>query len=208
VSLVDALISAVVQAIVLGGIPLLAYLLFQKLRHKRPFAESARRAGLQPGERRYLAYAIAFALLGNIVLVAVVTTLSLSLEPFTREGAAQRPFVGLGFTPPAVVLAFLNGAVQTGFPEELLFRGLIAGSLSRRLSLRWANISQAFIFLLPHLLILLVMPELWFILPIVFVGALVFGWLRIKSGSIVGSTLMHASGNMTMALMVAVGTAS
>jgi len=42
--------------------------------------------------------------------------------------------------------------------------------------------------------------------PIVFVGALTFGWLRIKSGSIIGSTLMHASGNMTMALLVAATT--
>ena len=50
------------------------------------------------------------------------------------------------------------------------------------------------------------MPEMWPILPLVFVGALTFGWIRIKSGSIVGSWLMHASGNMTMALMVAIRT--
>jgi membrane protease YdiL (CAAX protease family) len=204
--LVDTAISACLQAIVLGGIPLVAYLVFQRLRHKRTFAESAKRAGLQLGDRRYLAYAIVLALLGNILLVLVLRSRPLSLEPFTREGAAQRPFVGLGFSLPTIVLAFFNGAVQTGFPEELLFRGLIAGSLSRRLSLLWANISQAVIFFLPHLLILLVMPELWFILPIVFVGALTFGWLRIRSGSILGSTLMHATGNMTMASLVAITT--
>jgi membrane protease YdiL (CAAX protease family) len=50
-------------------------------------------------------------------------------------------------------MAFLNGVVQTAFAEGLLFRGLIGGSLSRRLSLLWANLSQAFIFLLPHFLI-------------------------------------------------------
>jgi len=38
----------------------------------------------------------------------------------------------------------------------------------------------------------------------VFLGALYFGWIRIKSGSILGSWLMHASGNITMALIVAV----
>ena len=67
---------------------------------------------------------------------------------------------------------------------------------------------QAAIFLLPHLAILSFAPELWGILPIVFVGALMFGWIRIKSGSILGSWLMHASGNVTMALMVAVRTSS
>ncbi|MBI4473901.1 MAG: CPBP family intramembrane metalloprotease [Acidobacteria bacterium] len=38
------------------------------------------------------------------------------------------------------------------------------------------------------------------ILSAVFIGALVFGWIRIKSGSILGPWLMHASGNVTMAL--------
>jgi membrane protease YdiL (CAAX protease family) len=42
----------------------------------------------------------------------------------------------------------------------------------------------------------------------VFVGALVLGWIRIKSGSIIGSTLIHASGNITMALMVAIRTSA
>ena len=205
-SLVDVAISAFLQAIVLGGVPLLGYVIFQKLRHKRTLVESTRRAGLQLGVPRYLGYAVVLAFVGNIIVV--VAAGSLSLEPFTREGAAQRPLVGLGFGMPAIGLALLNGVVQTGFPEELLFRGLIAGSLSRRLSLFWANLSQATIFFAPHLLILLVMPELWFILPVVFLGALTFGWIRIKSGSVLGSTLMHASGNVTMALMVAIRTAA
>ena len=54
-------------------------------------------------------------------------------------------------------MALLYGVVKTGFPEELLFRGLIAGSLSRRFSLLWANVVQALIFLIPHLLVLRIM---------------------------------------------------
>jgi membrane protease YdiL (CAAX protease family) len=52
------------------------------------------------------------------------------------------------------------------------------------------------------------MPEAWPILPLVFAGALLFGWVRIKSGSILGPWLMHASGNVTMALMVAARTST
>ena len=37
--------------------------------------------------------------------------------------------------------------------------------------------------------------------------SLVFGWIRIKSGSILGSWLIHAAGNVTMALLVAIRTA-
>ena len=136
--------SALLQAAVLGGGPFLGSFVFHKWRHKRTFVEVAKRAGLQLGERRFLVYSLAFALAGNIILVLW----SPPLEPFTRQGAAQRPFVGLGFSMPAITLAFLEGAVQTGFSEELLFRGLIAGSLSRRLPILWANASQAFIFFL------------------------------------------------------------
>ena len=205
-SLSDAAVSAFLQAAVLGGVPLLGYAIYQKLRHRRSLRESARRAGLQFGVFRYFVYSLAFALLGISLIVLILIVWSPSLEPFTREGAAQRPFVGLGFSLSAIFLALLNGGVQTGFAEELLFRGLIAGSLSRRLSIAWANILQAFIFLLPHFLILLVAPEMWPILPLVFLGALAFGWVRIKSGSILGSWLMHAAGNITMALAVAIRT--
>jgi membrane protease YdiL (CAAX protease family) len=202
--MVDVALSAFLQALVLGGIPFLGYFVYQRWRHKRTFGEVARRAGLQVGEPRYLAYSLAFALLG----VVIIWFWSPPLEPFIRQGSAQRQFVGLGFSGQAVTRAFLYGGVQTAFTEELLFRGLIAGSLSRRLSILWANVSQAFIFFLPHLLILTLMPEMWPILPLVFLGALVFGWVRIKSGSILGSWLMHASGNVTMALMVAIRTSA
>ncbi|PYR63326.1 MAG: hypothetical protein DMF91_03755 [Acidobacteria bacterium] len=198
-SLVDAALSAFLQAAILGGVPFLGYVIYHKRRHKRTFGEIARRAGLQLGERRYIVYSLVFALAGTLALVIW----SPPVEVFTRQGSAQRQFVGLGFGMRAITMAFLNGVVQTGFTEELVFRGLIAGSLARRLPIVWANVSQAGIFLLPHVLILKFAPEMWPILPVVFAGALVFGWIRIKSGSIVGSWLMHASGNVTMALMVA-----
>jgi len=202
VSLVDAALSAFLQVALLGGVPFVIYLIYQKRRHKRTFEEIARRAGLQLGAPRYLLYSLAFALVGVVMLVLW----SPPVELLTRPGSAQRQFIGLGFSMRAITLACLNGVLQTAFAEELVFRGLIAGSLSRRLPILWANVSQALIFLLPHLLILRVAPELWPVLPLVFAGALSLGWIRIKSGSIVGPWLMHASGNVTMALMVAIRT--
>lgn len=202
VSLADAALSAFLQVTLFGGVPFLIYVIYQKWRHKRTFGEIARRAGLQLGATRYLFYSLAFALVGVVMLVLWPPP----VELFTRQGSAQRQFVGLGLSLPAITRAFLNGALQTALAEELLFRGLIAGSLSRRLPILWANVSQAFIFFFPHLLILRFAPELWVVLPLVFAGALLFGWVRIKSGSIVGPWLMHASGNVTMALMVAVRT--
>ncbi len=96
--------------------------------------------------------------------------------------------------------------VKTGFCEELLFRGLIAGSLARRMPLWWANMLQAAIFLAPHLLVLIARPQLWMLLPAVFAGGLLSGWLRIKSGSIVGPWLIHGTLNTATCLYVAAGT--
>ena len=101
-------------------------------------------------------------------------------------------------------MALLYGVVKTGFSEELLFRGLIAGSLGRRLPLLWANLLQAVIFLVPHFLVLVARPELWVILPIVFLASLFLGWARIRSESILGPWLVHSAANVATCLMVAV----
>ena len=161
--------------------------------------EVAKRAGLQVGEPRYIGYCLVFAL----VVVVALLVWPPSAEQYAREGSAFRPFIGAGLSGSAIIGALLYGAVQTGFAEEFLFRGLIAGSLARKLPLAWANAIQATIFLLPHLLILAVAPELWTILPLVFLGALIVGWIRIKSGSIVGRWIVHAAANVTVALSLA-----
>ena len=115
-----------------------------------------------------------------------------------------RPFAGLGLGGQAWAAALLYGAVKTGFTEELLFRGLIAGSLARRFGIWRGNSAQALIFLLPHLGGLFMAPELWVqLLLVVCPISLIFGWVRIRSGSILGSWLMHGSANVAMALVVA-----
>lgn len=201
-SIANAVLSALVQTVLFAGLPFLAYAAWHRWRCKRSFADTCRRAGLQLGNPRYLLYSLAMA----AVVVAALVIHPPPLEPMLREGSAQSGFAGLGLTIQAIVLALLYGMVKTGFSEELLFRGLVAGSLSRRLPLRWANLVQALIFLLPHLLILMIAPALWTLLPVVFVLALVLGWLRIKSGSILGPWLVHGSTNVAMALIVAVKT--
>jgi membrane protease YdiL (CAAX protease family) len=198
----NAAVSALLNLAALGGLPFLVYFAYQRWRHKRGFRHTARRAGLRLGGGRYLGYSLVAAASAPI-LIAVWPP---PLEPFLREGSPQRAFVGIGLGWQAVVMALLYGVVQTGFPEELLFRGLIAGSLGRRLSAVWANLVQALIFLVPHLLVLRVMPEMWRVLPLVFAVGLFAGWLRFRSGSIAGPWLVHAAANVTMCLSVAART--
>lgn len=201
--LANAAASALLNLAVLTGLPFLAYYAYQRWRKGRGLRETARRAGLQAGERRYLGYSLAAA----AVTVAALLVWP-PLEPLAREGSPQRPFVGLGLGGPAVAMALLYGGVKTGLAEEVLFRGLIAGSLARRLPAARANLAQALVFLAPHLLVLGVMPELWWALPVVFAGALFAGWVRIRSGSIVGPWLVHASANVTTCLGVTARTGS
>lgn len=200
--LANALLSAVLNVVIFAGIPFLIYGAYQRWRHRRGFKEIAQRAGLQLGQRRYLGYSLAFALVSITILVAW----PLPMAPFLREGAPQRQFAGLGFGGPAIPMALLYGVVKTGFAEEFLFRGLIAGSLARRLPSAWANGLQALIFLLPHLLVITIMPEMWGLLPLIFASALFLGWVRIQSGSILGPWLIHAAANVAMCLIVAVRT--
>ena len=201
--IVIALLSALVNVLVLGVLPFLVYLAWHKWRHRRTLREIARRAGLQLGPGRYLVYSAA----GAVVGVAVIVLSRPPTGPFVREGSPQQAFEGLGLGGTAVVMALLYGVVKTGFPEELLFRGLVGGSLSRRLPVLWANLGQASIFLLPHLLVLRVMPEMWGILPVIFVAALFLGWVRLQAGSIVGPWLVHAALNTAICLSVAARTA-
>lgn len=201
--LANAVVSSVLNVVVLAGIPFLVYFLWHRIRHKLRLGEVARRAGLQVGEPKYIAYSAAFA----AVSVAALLFWSPPLESFTGEGSPQRDFVGLGLTGTSIAMALLYGVVKTGFSEELLFRGLIAGSLGRRLPLVWANLLQALVFLLPHLLVLVARPELWVLLPIVFASSLFLGWARIRSESILGPWLVHAAANVATCLMVAVRTA-
>jgi membrane protease YdiL (CAAX protease family) len=200
----NAAISALVNLLVLAGLPFLLYFAYQKWRYKRRFGEVAQRAGLRLGEARYVGYSLAFALAG----VAILVIWPPSLEPSLRPGSPQQSFQGLGLAGAGLPMALLYGVVKTGFTEELLFRGLVAGSLSRRFSLLWANVVQALIFLIPHLLVLRIMPEMWGILPVIFASALFVGWVRIKSGSIIGVWVIHASVNVAICLGVAIRTAT
>jgi len=202
--LVDTLLSSLLNVVFLAGIPFLMYALYHRWKHGRPFAETLKRSGLNLGEARYIGYCLG----AGVLVVVAVLLWPPSLDASTRDGSAFAKFRGLGLSATAVGMALFYSVIQTGFAEEFLFRGLIAGSLSRRLPMIWANLLQGLIFLAPHLLILTIAPELWGILPVVFLGALFTGWVRIKSGSIVGPWLLHAIANFTMALSVAIRTAT
>ena len=199
---VQRALDTLVGLVILVGIPLLPYYVYQRRRHGRKLGEVLRRAGLQRGELKYLWHAVGVV----AVIGGWIWLFPPNLEAMTRQGSAQHAFAGAGLGPEAIAAALLYALIQTSFAEEFLFRGLIAGSLSRRMSVLKANLLQSVIFLAPHLLLLFIMPDQWPLLVLIFVGALYSGWLRIRSGSILASWMIHGGANLIVTLSVLVRT--
>jgi membrane protease YdiL (CAAX protease family) len=199
---VQRAVDTLVNLVILVVVPLLPYYVYQSRRHDRRLGEVLRRAGLQRGELKYLWHAVAAVAVIGVWLWLFPP----DLEAMTRKGSAQHAFAGAGVNVAVMSAALLYALVQTGFAEEFLFRGLITGALSRRMSVLKANLIQSVIFLAPHLLLLFIMPMQWPFLVLVFVGASYSGWIRIRSGSILGPWLIHGGANLAVTLSVLIRT--
>lgn len=166
------------------------------------WTEALVRAGLTLGSGRW--WLISLAVLAPWLLYA---WLSYGWMPITAQdtGSSYHALLGQGLNPTTVTAALAYGVVSAGFGEELLFRGLIGGALARRFAAWSANTIQAGIFLAPHLLILLVKPAAWFLVPGVLALGLITGWLRIRSKSIGPGVVIHGLGNALVGMLVATG---
>jgi membrane protease YdiL (CAAX protease family) len=127
-------------------IPPAVYAIGLRWRHRVQLHELRKRLGLVVGDRRSYFWAV----LSTLPFVPLVIWVSQWTSTF--EGSMIAPFVGAAPSLAVLAGAANYGLIATGFPEELLFRGLIAGSLFRRTTFWKANVSQACIFVLPHLL--------------------------------------------------------
>jgi membrane protease YdiL (CAAX protease family) len=178
------------------GTPSAVYALITWWRFRLSRAEIASRLGLTIGRGRgYLA-----GVLG--ALPAAMLGVMASKWSGSFHGSMIAPFVGAKPALPVIGSICVYSVLATAAPEELLFRGLIAGALFRRLSFWKANVLQAIVFLAPHLLILLVAPRLWFLIAFIVPLGLFLGWLRKFSGSIGPGIIVHAASNLAGALAV------
>jgi membrane protease YdiL (CAAX protease family) len=118
-----------------------------------------------------------------------------------QEKLMSGAYAGVPLTGANLLVAFWNTAVVTALSEEILFRGFLAGLLERRLPLWWANLTQATLFVLPHLLILTVDVRLWpFAVLSPLISGLIFGWLRLRYGSIYPGWIVHGIANFVAVL--------
>ena len=92
----------------------------------------------------------------------------------------------------AIITAF-SVSILTPILEELLFRGFILGMLLKCYNEKVAILISAIIFAIVHEPVAIGMA---------FGGGLIYGWLRVRTGSIVPSTLTHIFWNSFVSIIV------
>lgn len=144
-------------------------------------------------------------LLGLIIVgtVAIYTALGQVFIPLLNATDAKSPLTGLGWA--GLGAALIYALVQTAFTEESLFRGFILRRLATRFGFWIANVAQAVLFGLAHMLPLAAMGMS--LLPAagtaIYSGSLglLMGWLNERMGgaSLVPGWILHALANLVSA---------
>lgn len=141
--------------------------------------------------------------LGIIVLAGGLGVLALQRVP---QNVFQDSNVNIskyaGWTPSitSFLLVWLREVIYVALGEEVFFRGLLGGWLTRRFGFAIGNTIQALIFLLPHLLLLLISLNLWALVVVQLLLGWLLGWLRYHSKSILPGWLAHGLANALGAL--------
>lgn len=155
---------------------------------RRPWGE----IGWTPGRPRHDWRPLALA--GGVILCA----LALGALLAARWGLALplRPQVEPGRWPAWVLYQLL----YVSLPEELFFRGYVQGRLAQAMDkagvTRWAPVLLAAgLFALAHVAVFGGALHL-----LVFLPAILFGWLRLRTGSVLPAALAHAAANIGYAL--------
>lgn len=140
----------------------------------------------------------------TILLLLIPAFLIIPLFVKSSDMATSK-FLGQGISAliPALIYAFL----QTGFSEELFFRGFLTKRLINQFGFKIGNIVQSLLFGLMHGLLFMSLTGLIGSIIIIAITGLtgwLMGWINEKqsNGSIISSWLLHGCAN-TIASVIA-----
>ena len=177
-------------AMILGGylglmsLPLL--ILWAQLRGKEPKLEG----GWLQWRWRPLASALRRAVIQVLMVLPLVTLVGWLLDQLVSKASGSNPLLELVLTttnPLALLLFAITATVLAPLFEETLFRGVLLPVLGKRYGGVWGVVISALVFGIAHLSL----GEL----PALFVLGLGLGWLRLQSGRLGPSVLMHGLWN-------------
>ena len=145
--------------------------------------------------RRFGPAALVATVAGIAVFLAVVMLLPATL--LGREGIAP---VALARDLPLMAPA----SVLQSFAQELQFRGLLLGALSRVAPAWAANLGQAAFFGLAHIAVVYQGPGAAFV-PVTIVLGFVLGWVTQRTGSLWPAVVIHAVADIAVTVAVIPG---
>lgn len=186
---INKVISSILQIILFAIIPFIWWCI--TARKQQSFTKWIGLKKIEGGKKTVIA----------IILVSVAFLASGALTLYVVRGmeTATSEFTGLGAAalPAIVVYAALN----TAFPEELLFRGFLLKRLSNKFGFNIANFIQAFLFGLLHgVMFFSLAGAAKAVLIIAFTGAIAWfmGYVNEKcaNGSIIPSWIIHTISNL------------
>jgi uncharacterized protein len=169
------------------------------------YMRAARRRGCSPRDSRAAvgwqigdptAYGPAIAITAALLPVTYLALRAISNEPITTPAHLHVTYGQASTVGGYVAIAPLALA------EEVLFRGFVAGIAFRRYGFAAGNVIQAFVFLAPHLLLLLVSTALWPLLPLQLLAGWLLGLLRWKSSSVGPGAVAHIAANVLAPLLL------
>jgi len=183
--------------LLLFSIPSIVYFIIQ-IRRGEKKGSVLKNLGLSGSNNR-------FYMEGILVAIAVGVPMWLVLRMIPSE-VFENPMVSISIyeelllSLSSFLYALFREVFYVALGEEILFRGLLGGYFERRFGFMKGNTVQVFIFLLPHLLLLYVSVSFSVVVVVQFFAGWIFGWLRLRSGSIFPSWLSHSIVNVLGAL--------
>ena len=176
------------QLIVLS-IPSLIYIAVRRRRGEK-WNQVFRTIGWQGSRPIYFLWSLGVMIIvGGLGWLAFQTV---SSEILQDPNVSTSAYAGWTLSVTSFLQAWLREAIYVALGEEIFFRGFLGGWLIRRLGFAVGNTTQALIFLLPHLLLLLVSLNLWPIIAVQMFAGWLLGCLRYRSDSILPGWLAHS----------------
>lgn len=195
--ILNTLISAFLQVIVLSLIPFIFFLL-----RKDKTVSFLKYLGLYKPSKKSIIYSFAASSLFLFVGIVMIFFDDGFQQIVTNPPSVTGNIRIIESKSIAFVVILIIALIKTSLTEEIFFRGFIAKRLMKALGYKTGNIIQALIFGLVHLLIFwkLMHPTL-FVLMFIFIFSTIAGWViglikeKYANGSIIPGWIAHALGN-------------
>src|SRR5690554_5392000 len=197
-NLVGIITSSVAQVILFAVVPLIWW--FVKARNEASFFSWVGLKKPQITNRRSFEVLFGVTTLGFFALMLIVIP-----QLVAGEDMATSQFAGKGLS--ALVPALIYAFIQTGFSEELLFRGFLAKQLISCLGFNLGNFIQGLLFGILHGAMFMTSTGAFGALVITVLTGLI-GWVmgylneKLAQGSIIPSWILHGISNSLSPLIV------